>query len=235
MNLKLEAMKKGKTAVKGPASAKLDPDKKKKNAEADAKRLDLEVAKQRAKLEERFAIIDPMPYARGTIRGRHAVRTILTENKLHKKPNSAVCQGTLNQWLYRRHALKLGYLTLKDVPSVVLANSLIREGTKIRFHSLDHVKNVLKEIFRYGTSQLLDNHYLPKDAARLKIQTDNENNRLRNLARPKQISNGNSDAETGRKKMSDDALVGRRVDERCTTTSKYGNKRLRKTKKMLFF
>jgi hypothetical protein len=85
----------------------------------------------------------------GRNRGIECARQMVLEEKLEKKASRACGNLYLNTWIYRRFTLPLGYRRITDVPGEVLANVLIREGTKIRFQRYKDPKLIILEMYRY--------------------------------------------------------------------------------------
>jgi hypothetical protein len=116
-------------------------------------------------LQRRFARLELEPH--GPKRGIATTLKIMAEEKLEERITTSLANIYLNNWIYRRYALRLGYPVLIQVPGEVVANTLIREGTTVRFWKYKNPKTVLKELFRYGES-VMQQRYLKKDADSLK-------------------------------------------------------------------
>jgi hypothetical protein len=99
----------------------------------------------------------------GPLRGIETTRQIIKEERLEKRATKEVANIYLNNWLYSRYALQLGYERLNKVPALVVAETLIRVGTEIRFFRYKNPKTILKELFRYGRS-VMQARYQQKDA-----------------------------------------------------------------------
>jgi hypothetical protein len=99
----------------------------------------------------------------GPVRGIETTRQIIQEERLEKRATKEVANIYLNNWLYSRYALQLGYERLNKVPAQVVAETLIRVGTEIRFFRYKNPKTILKELFRYGHSAM-QARYQQKDA-----------------------------------------------------------------------
>jgi hypothetical protein len=99
----------------------------------------------------------------GPVRGIETTRQIIQEERLEKRATKEVANIYLNNWLYSRYALQLGYERLNKVPAQVVAETLIRVGTEIRFFRYKNPKTILKELFRYGRSAM-QARYQQKDA-----------------------------------------------------------------------
>jgi hypothetical protein len=99
-------------------------------------------------IEQRF--VQKLDHERpGRHRGIECARQMVLEEKLEKKASTACGNLYLNTWIYRRFSLPLGYRRITDVPGVVLANTLIREGTTIRFERYKDPKLIILEMYRY--------------------------------------------------------------------------------------
>ena len=85
----------------------------------------------------------------GRNRGIECARQMVLEEKIEKKASTACGNLYLNTWLYRRFTLPLGYQRIRDVPGVLLANTLIRDGTTIRFDRYKDPKLIILELYRY--------------------------------------------------------------------------------------
>jgi hypothetical protein len=99
----------------------------------------------------------------GPLRGIETTRQIIKEERLEKRATKEVANIYLNNWLYSRYALQLGYERLNKVPALVVAETLIRVGTEIRFYRYKNPKTILKELFRYGRS-VMQARYQQKDS-----------------------------------------------------------------------
>lgn len=99
-------------------------------------------------IERRFVqkLDDQIP---GRNRGIECARQIVLDEKIEKKASTACGNIYLTKWIYRRFTLPLGYRRIYDVPGVVLANTLIRDGTTIRFPRYKDPKLILLEMYRY--------------------------------------------------------------------------------------
>ena len=99
-------------------------------------------------IEQRF--VQRLDHERpGRNRGIECARQIVLEEQLEKKASTACGNLYLNNWIYRRFTLPLGYRRMIDVPGDLLANTLIREGTTIRFTRYGDPKKILLELYRY--------------------------------------------------------------------------------------
>jgi hypothetical protein len=132
----------------------------------DAMQVELET------LNRRFERLELEPY--GPTRGITTTLQLIKEEKLEARITKRVANLYLNNWIYKRYALRLEYPLLTQVPSDVVANTLIREGTTIRFFRYKNPKTILKELFRYGES-VMQQRYFKKDADSLKPPKPVEN------------------------------------------------------------
>jgi hypothetical protein len=113
-------------------------------------------------IEQRFKLLDLERYGRH--RGIECARRILLDEKIEKRASTATGNIYLNNWIYRRYSLKLGYDKVTDVPGDVLANTLIRDGTTIRFFKYKNAKTILLELYRYPERPTsMQKRYLLKD------------------------------------------------------------------------
>lgn len=85
----------------------------------------------------------------GRNRGIECARQIVLDENIEKKASTATGNLYLNTWIYRRFCLPLGYTRFTDVPGVILANKLIREGTTVRFERYKDPKLIVVEMYRY--------------------------------------------------------------------------------------
>ena len=77
--------------------------------------------------------------------------------KLHKLVTTKLANTILNSWIYCRHALQHGHYQLNDMSRTELNESLLGKGTKTKVPDRD-VRLILKELFRYGTSNQFDQY-----------------------------------------------------------------------------
>ena len=99
-------------------------------------------------IERRF--VEKLDHERpGRNRGIECARKIVLDEQIEKKASTACGNLYLNTWIYRRFTLPLGYRRMTDVPGVLLANLLIREGTNIRFKRYGDPKKIILEMYRY--------------------------------------------------------------------------------------
>ena len=122
----------------------------------------MEMKRDLAILEKRFLLLELEPHGRR--RGIEVAQQIIREEKLEQRATKAVANTHLNNWIYRRYSLPLGYDKITDVPSDLLANTLIRDGTTIRFWKYKNAKTILKEMYRYPQRPTtMQQRYLEKD------------------------------------------------------------------------
>jgi hypothetical protein len=127
----------------------------------DPPKLTAEMQRDLAILEKRFIRLELEPHGRR--RGIEVTQQMLREEKLDKA-TKAVANIWLNNWIYRRYSLPLGYDKITDVPGDILAHTLIREGTEIRFWKYKNAKTILKEMYRYPQRPTtMQQRYLEKD------------------------------------------------------------------------
>jgi hypothetical protein len=144
--------KRGNTVPRIDTGPLLDPPKKPEWTDTMQRHLD--------RLEKRFERLELEPYGRN--RGIELARQMIESEKLVKKGTKAAGNVYLNNWIYTRYALKLGYRRINDMPGDVLANTLIREGTEIRFFKFKNPKTILKELYRFNHSTMQE-RYRQKD------------------------------------------------------------------------
>ena len=143
--------------------------------EKEPPKLSAEMKKDLAILEKRFIRLEFEPH--GRYRGIDVARQMIMEEKLDKVYTKAVANLYLNNWIYRRYALKLGYNKITDVPGEIVANTLIRDGTTIRFWKYKNPKTILKEMYRYPTRPTsMQQRYIEKDYKAESLKNDNGTN-----------------------------------------------------------
>jgi hypothetical protein len=132
------------------------------NPTKEVPKLTAEMKRDLAILEKRFLRLELEPH--GRYRGIEVALKMIREEKLEKRVTKALANLHLNNWIYRLYSLKLGYEKITDVPGDILANTLIRDGTTIRFWKYKNAKTILKEMYRYPTRPTsMQQRYVEKD------------------------------------------------------------------------